>query len=301
MLPARVQHLLTGRRLDWTLLACALVVSVAPVRMLRPWTNDLARLVLVPFVPVTHLGTSLRDRIRPSIESFDPKSPETIALEAEVERMRTLYETSRLDALRLEEVIRGLQATSTRAGGGALLDVGATTGSVVAGDPNGPHGVVRINAGSRHGVAAGSAVFVGGDVFAGLVTHDVGAFISTVLPSTRLPSIGCRLFPVEGSDPARTVAIAPGAVLKPTGRGTWTAEVASAGEIAVGMIARVTDERLPRSALGARIGRIVAVEPIEQVPLARRIEVEPITEARDAISAVVVIERRSDGGEGGPR
>ncbi|MFM7261238.1 MAG: hypothetical protein ACKO3W_11600, partial [bacterium] len=182
MLPARAQHLLSGRRLDWTLLLGALVLAIAPVRLLRPWTNDVARLVLVPFVPVTHLGTSLRDRIRPTIESFDPKSPETIALEAEVERLRTLYETSRLDALRLEEVLRSLQATSTRAGAGSLVDVGATTASIVASDPTGPHGVVRINAGARHGVVVGSAVFVGGDVFAGLVSDDIGAFVSTVVP-----------------------------------------------------------------------------------------------------------------------
>jgi hypothetical protein len=56
------------------------------------------------------------------------------------------------------------------------------------------------------------------------------------------------------------------------------------------MIARVADDRMPRSALGARVGRVIAIAPIEQVPLARRIEVEPIAEAREATSAVVVLE-----------
>ena len=54
--------------------------------------------------------------------------------------------------------------------------------------------------------------------------------------------------------------------------------------------ARVADDRMPRSALGARVGRVIAIAPIEQVPLARRIEVEPIAEAREATSAVVVME-----------
>jgi hypothetical protein len=150
-------------------------------------------------------------------------------------------------------------------------------------------------------VTEGSAVFVDGDVLAGIVSEDIGAFVSTVVPSTRLASVGCRLFPQSGSDPASPVSTAPGAVLKPTGRGTWTADVASAAEISIGMIARVTDDRLPRSTLGARVGRVIAIEPIEQVPLARRIEVEPIALARDATSAVVVIESRTEPAAGGAR
>ena len=67
------------------------------------------------------------------------------------------------------------------------------------------------------------------------------------------------------------------------------------------MIARATDDRLPRSTLGARVGRVIAIEPIEQVPLARRIEVEPIARARDATSAVVVIESRTEPAAGGAR
>jgi hypothetical protein len=66
------------------------------------------------------------------------------------------------------------------------------------------------------------------------------------------------------------------------------------------MIARVADDRMPRSALGARVGRVIAIAPIEQVPLARRIEVEPIAEARDATSAVVVLEAGAVPGDAMP-
>ncbi len=300
-----MQQFLTGKRLDWTLVCLAFLVALLPVRVLRPWTNDVARLVLIPLVPVTHLSSSLRDRIRPSLSSFEPSRPgfastEVLALEAEVERLRTLYEASRLDASRLEESLVALRATSTRAGRGALIDVAAATGSIVATSNGENDGIVRINAGTRHGVVPGSAVFIDGDVFAGLVSEDVGSFISSVTPSTRLPSIGCRIYPATGSDPTQPIGSAPGAVLKPTGRGTWTADVASAGELAVGMVARVADDRMPRSALGARVGRVVAIAPIEQVPLARRIEVEPILKAKDAASAVVVLEMGVLGaGEGG--
>jgi hypothetical protein len=295
MILSRMPQFLSGKRLDWGLVSLAFVVSLAPSNLLRPWTNDVARLVLIPLVPVTHLGSVLRDRIRPSLDSFDPSrtgadATEVLALNDEIDRLRTLYESSRLDSARLEESLASIRATSTRAGKGALIDVAATTGSVVANSNGEIDGIVRINAGTRHGVVPGSAVFVRGDVFAGLTSDDIGAFISTVTPSTRLPSIGCRIVPASGSDPVQSILSAPGAVLKPTGRGTWTADVASAGELTVGMIARVADDRMPRSALGARVGRVIAIAPIEQVPLARRIEVEPIAEAREATSAVVVLE-----------
>ncbi|MEY2795510.1 MAG: hypothetical protein RIR10_1226, partial [Planctomycetota bacterium] len=292
---SRMPQFLSGKRLDWVLLALAFGMALSPVKVLRPWTNDLARLVLIPLVPVTHLGSMLRDRIRPSLDSFDPSRSgadptEVLALRDEIDRLRTMYESSRLDLARLEDALASIRATSTRAGKGAFIDVAATTGSIVASSNGEVDGIVRINAGSRHGVVPGSAVFVNGDVFAGLTSDDIGAFISTVTPSTRLPSIGCRIFPASGSDPTQPISSAPGAVLKPTGRGTWTADVASAGELTVGMIARVADDRMPRSALGARVGRVIAIAPIEQVPLARRVEVEPIAEAREATSAVVVME-----------
>ena len=302
---SRVPQILSGKRLDWGLLSLAFVLSLAPSSVLRPWTNDVARLVLIPLVPVTHLGSVLRDRVRPSLDSFDPSqtsadATEVLALKDEIDRLRTLYESSRLDSARLEESLASIRATSTRAGKGALIDVAATNGSVVASSNGEIDGIVRINAGSRHGVVPRSAVFVNGDVFVGLTSDDIGSFVSSVTPATRLPSIGCRILPATGSDPNQPIIAAPGAVLKPTGRGTWIADVASAGELEVGMIARVADDRMPRSALGARVGRVIAIAPIEQVPLARRIEVEPIAEARDATSAVVVLEAGAVPGDAMP-
>jgi hypothetical protein len=61
--------------------------------------------------------------------------------------------------------------------------------------------------------------------------------------------------------------------------------------LSVGLVARVADDRLPRSALGTRIGRVVSVEPIEQVPLARRIEVAPIAGLSDVASVIIAIDR----------
>ncbi len=283
----RILLSLIGKRLDWLLAACALIAAMLPVGALKPWTNDLARVVLVPFVPVTHLGMALRDRIRPPQAAFDAQAPETIALNNQLSWTTTLYESTRLDVERLEKTIAALNAVSVRLGSGErrLVEV-----SVVGVDPSRVDGAVQVNAGTRNGIVAGSAVFARGDEFVGRVSEDIGAFSATVIPALKLPSIGCRLYPVEGSDPRTPLATYPGAVLKPTGRGTWSGEVASAATLQVGLIARVVDDRLPRSANGTLIGRVISVQPIEQVPLARRIEVEPMVTLDDAASVIIALE-----------
>ena len=113
MSATRFVQFLSGKRLDWSLACVAIVISMLPVSALKPWTNDVARLVLVPFVPVTHLGMFLRERIRPPQAIFDPRSPETIALDNEVARLRLLYEQTRLSSAQLEQTIQALRAVST--------------------------------------------------------------------------------------------------------------------------------------------------------------------------------------------
>jgi hypothetical protein len=303
----RVADFFAGRRFDWTVAITMLIVAMLPVGALRPWTNDLARVVLVPLVPVTHLGMFVKDRIRPPQQVFDARAPETIALEAELAQTRAAYERARLEVVALEDSLRSLRAVSTRAGSGSsrLIEavVGgtpetATAASIVAVDRARAQGVFFVNAGARHGVVAGTPVFADGDVLVGLVADNVAAFVSPVVPATRLPSMSCRILPAEGSDPTRPMTAYPGAVLKPAPNGRWSAEVASASELSVGMIARIADERFPRSALGARVGQVVSVQPIEQVPLARRIEVEPIVDPTEVRAVVLVTELDSSSLEG---
>ena len=108
---------------------------------------------------------------------------------------------------------------------------------------------------------------------------------ASVVPAHRLSGIAVRLVPAQFHD--TDISRFPGAVLRPTGHGTWLADVASSVELTIGMTARLADERWPRIALGARLGEVIAVEPIEQAPLARRVEVRPIV-AAEAIATVMI-------------
>lgn len=286
-----VSSRLSGRRLDWALAAVALVLSLMPQRALAPWTNGLAHALSVPLLPLTHAGTYLRDRLRPPRERFDPRAPEAIALAQEAEHYRTLYEGARLQSERLERAIASLQAVSTRLGEQGVRFIEA---SVVGADPTRKDGVVRINAGARHGVVARAPVFIDGDIFAGLVADEVGPFTAAVIPATRLSGILVRVLPAAGSDPAVPFGAYPRGVLKPTTRGTWTAELPADEGLAVGSIVRLEDERYPRAALGARVGVVIGAEPLEQAPLARRIEVAPVVALASAPAVVVVAAEGSD-------
>lgn len=285
MSPTRVIRLFTGKRLDWTLAVLALVVCLAPRGALRPWTADVARIVVVPLAPVTHLGSIARDRIRPVRGEFDPRAPEVLELEQELAQSRMLVEQSRLEIERLERTIGSLRAVSTRVGSEGVR---LTEASVVAVAADREGGVVRIDAGSRHGVRAGAPVLVDGDILVGVVGDDVGPFTSSVLPVTRVSGIGVRLYPAAAVDPRQPAQSFPGSVLKPVAGGRWEGEVASPVELVEGLVARLADDRYPRIALGARIGVVRAVRPIEQAPLARRVEVEPFATLAERASVVVV-------------
>lgn len=294
MTPIRAIRLLTGRRLDWTLAAVALLLALLPRPVLRPWTSDLARVVVVPLAPLTHVGSVVRDRIRPVRGEFDPRAPEVVELEQELAQSRMLVEQSRLEIERLERSIASIGAVSARIGGeGARL----AEATVVAVDADRGDGVVRINAGSRHGVRAGAPVLADGDVLVGIVGDDVGPFTSSVLPLHRVKGIGVRLYPPQAADPRAPAQGFPGAVLKPIAGSRWEGEVASPLELSEGLVARLADDRYPRVALGARVGTVVAVTPIEQAPLARRVEVAPIVTLAERASVVVVVVEESASGE----
>ncbi|RLS89244.1 MAG: hypothetical protein DWI09_04500 [Planctomycetota bacterium] len=277
---------LTGRRLDWLLAGFALLLAILPARALAPWTGDVARIVVVPIVPLMHLGMVVRDRIRPPRAAFDARAPEVVELELATERYRTLFEQSRLKAEALDREIAQLKAVRTRLGNsGVQLE----TASVVGIDPTRREGLVRINAGLRQGVHRDAAVIIHGDILGGIVANDPGEFVSLVKPAQRC-SLSVRLYPADGVDAGLNPSAYPGTVLKPIDGGLWIGDIASDVEIREGQIARVTDDRFGSVARGMRVGRVRRILPNEQVPLARRVEVEPLAQLIDESTVVVAID-----------
>jgi hypothetical protein len=299
--PRNLIRFLQGRRLDGALAVVALLLALLPATWLMPWTGDLARLLSAPLAPVTHAGVYLRDRVRPPRESFDPRSPEALALGKEIARYQSLYEQARLELEQSQRSLEALRAVRARVGSAGGAESQLIEASVIATDASRPLGVLLLNAGERHGVRGGSAALVGSDLFAGVIAKDVGRFSSSLIPSARLSSIGVRLYPAEGSDPRVAVAAYPGAVLKPTGTGTFTAAVATTMPLAPGMIARLADDRYGRAALGSRVGVVLSVEPVDEAPNARRIVVQPVVDFGELASVIIVSDGAAAAAEGEPR
>ncbi len=277
---------LTGRRLDWAIVVVLLLIALMPARGLQPWTGDLARIVAVPIVPLMHFGLATRDRLRPPRATFDPRAPEVIEMEMASERYRTLFEQQRLRVEALEREMLQLRAVRARLGNsGAEL----ATARVVGLDPTRRDGLVRIAVGLRHGVRRDAAVIAHGDILAGVIGADPGEFISLAKPSTRC-TLGVRLYPADGVEPAREPSVYLGTVLKPTDGGLWLGDIASDAEVSVGQIARLSDDRFGSAGRGMRVGRVRRILPNEEVPLARRVEVEPLIELADESEVIVVVD-----------
>lgn len=277
---------LSGRRLDWLLACVALILGLLPARALAPWTSDLSRVVAVPIVPMMHMGMAVRDRVRPARDVFDPRAPEVVSLEMAAERFRSLYEQARLRSEALEREAAELKGVRARLGpNGAEL----STATVVGIDPTRRDGTVRINAGARNGIRADAAVIARGDVLVGIVSSDIGELFAQVIPVSRR-SVSVRLYPDDPADANRNPADYPGTVLKPVEGGRWVGDIASNADLREGQIARIDDPRFGAAALGMRVGRVRRVIMNDQVPLARKVEVEPLVDLASERTVVVATE-----------
>jgi rod shape-determining protein MreC len=282
---------LSGRRLDGTIAAIALILALLPARVLSGWTSDVARIVAVPIVPLMHGGMALRDWLRPPRDAFDPRAPEVVELEMAAERYRSLFEQSRLKTESLEREVLELKGIRSRLAeqGFASDRVQLATASVVGTDPTRTEGLVRLNVGSRHGVHRDAPVIARGDVFAGVVAQDPSEFVALVRPASRC-SLAVRLYPASGVEPERPAGAFAGTVLKPADGGIWLGDIfASDLDVRAGDLARLADERLGDVARGLRVGVVRRIVPNEENPLVRRVEVEPLSALAQEPSVVVAI------------
>lgn len=276
----------TGMRWEFLALVIVFICAMLPARFLSVWTEPLALVVTVPTAPITHFGRAARDILRPYKTPWEFDAPEAVALRADLELYKTLYAQATIDREFLERSLASVGAISARGGGPVRLVECSVIGSAALGR-GAQAQVLRLNAGTALGLVSGAPAFLDNDSIAGIVGTDLSQFSASLVPVERLSGIAVRLFPVQPH--GENVSALPGAVLRPTGHGTWTAEVASSFALTIGMTARLADERWPRIALGARIGEVIAIEPIEQAPLASRIEVRPIVAAESIGSLTIAI------------
>ena len=264
-----------------------IAVSVLmPTSWMRPCTGTLAGIVNVPVQPFGDFAVRLRNWIWSPDDPLAPESDKVRYLTEQLEMARQLAHARQWQIEALEEEIREL--TDAR-----RFDRGQSTFETLFARITGrsASGLLRLNAGTRHGVKAGAvAVFRGGHLI-GRVAGDVGRLSSWLVPLTD-PATGLLevvLLPADGSE--IDLRAAPRLQLVADGAGGLVGDLPRDVPIQRGDLVEVADPTWPESAWGLKVGVVDAVSVNEKHPLRSQVRVLPRFAAHRLASVTLKIER----------
>ena len=274
----------------------AIAASLMPVSWLG-WTQGLATVVRVPVQPLAEAGVQISHWLRPAADvagESDALRERSIQLET----TRALLHGARLQIDALLEEIAVLQGVSVFLRPG--VEITPIVARVTGRSPDRVGGPVRINAGTRHGVVAGTVVVYRGGHLVGRVADGVSRLSSGVVPITD-GSIGL----IEGfvqtkDDPAADDQNGPHIQFVADGRGGLAGDLDREVVINLDDIVRLSDFSWPDSAQGLIIGYVTSVKPKDLQPLLNTVTVRPKFRAHLVASVTVLIERFTEPAGGGP-
>jgi len=268
--------------------ACVMLLGVMPARWVAPWSSDLSAVLWVPLAPLAHAGTSARVWLRPG----ERVSPEVDAgVVEERDRYRGLWHAEQIRVQDLEKRLRAYEVAAKNSRDGSARFAAA---SVLTRSSSGGGFALRLNCGSRQGIAAGDVVLFGGDAIAGRIAPDVGSVTSTVMTVTDRASgrVDGYVTPAaqEGAKRSEMIAVQ----IVPDGRGQLRADIDLGSAVAPGDAVRVRDPAWPQGAQGMRIGIVREVRRKDAQPLRGEALIDPVV---DGASVGEVVVRVADGGQ----
>lgn len=268
-------------------LGLMLALALLPTRWLVGWTAEVADFTNVILTPTKHAFSSLRHWLRPMPDALEAEPEQIRELEEQLQQARTYYTALEIERDMLLSRIARLERAKLASGAGDLTrTISATAIGVTPPSARTP-GSLQLNVGAMHGVMPGMIATWDGDILVGRVADSVQRFSSTVIPASSLAGFTVQFFPPDRAIPTSE---APRGVLA-SKDGLWTVDLTQPGEIAVGWVARVADERWPRAAFGLRVGVVDTVAVRDDAPLMRRITVVPFVDALRVPHVVLTDER----------
>jgi len=286
-----------SQRALWFAVGLTTVLALLPAGWLR-WTVVASDIVNVPIQPLADAGVRLGRVLRGPEGSAGEESEAVRRRTEQLEATRVLLHAARLRIEALQEEIRHLQ-DARRFHQGVQID--PMYARVTGRSPDRGRGPVRINAGSRHGVTAGTVAVYRGVHLIGRVADDVGRLSCRIVPITD-PATGLmEAIILPADDPAAELADAPRLQLVADGRSDPPSLVGDLDRNLVvqpGDVVRLADPAWPDSAQGMILGTVVSAEPKDLQPLHNQITVEPTFYAHDVASVTLKIERLAGGQEG---
>lgn len=261
------------------LVAC---LAIAPPAWLG-WAAEVGAVLWIPLNPIAHVAASAKGWLRPARPDLPPVEVE--ALLEERETLRALATRLRIELDLAEAELAALEGEPRPTIPGAS----PIASTVLSAEPDGR---MRINKGTRHGIAAGDPAVAGGEILVGRIADPPGAAWSTIVPASHRTEgmVRARLPRDDGLVGEETLVL-----LEPTGDG-WRAET-DEGFAREGASLRLDDPSWPASAQGLLLGRVSRIRRVDARPLLVEISIDPAWDA-GAIATVVV--RRGSSAEAAP-
>ncbi|MFO0873223.1 MAG: rod shape-determining protein MreC [Phycisphaerales bacterium] len=262
-----------------------LTLSLLPARWLW-WLNDIAAIVNLPLAPLADVSNDLRTWLRRGDDPLAGSSELEQTLVADRDRYRALWNDERL---RNEELVRQLDDVrlAEQLDEGAMFD--PVRADVVGRGPDSLRGAVRLNIGTRSGVAPGDVAVFRGAHLVGRVADDPDA-LSCLLVSTTDPSVG-RIHAAVAPDPEpadprpATIPL----LLTPVGDGTFVADAGRDARIRIGDEVVCADPSWKSTARGMIIGVVDSIDRRDDQPLRNRLRIKPIYEAQRLATVIVKV------------
>ncbi|MEM7229423.1 MAG: rod shape-determining protein MreC [Planctomycetota bacterium] len=270
------------------------VVALLPPSWLRPWTNDLERLVTFPLAPFGHAGNSLAGWLRPAPDPYSDLSPAARdrlnQAEAEKERFARLYRERERRIIELEADIAELESIPLRQMPAETTPLRA---NVTRRTPDKLHGVVHLNRGESAGVETNTVAVYSGTHLVGRIT-EVSRLQSALLPltNTSTPAINALVYPRDRPDISPREA--PVIQLIPNGDGTFSADADRVDQLATGDFVYLYDHTWPDTAQHLMVGTIDTVRPKDDAPLRDAVVVRPRFMVPDVANVTLLIERQTN-------
>jgi len=270
-------------------IAGAIALSLfTPTRHLH-WITDLAAVVRLPAVPLTHLATKARVWLRGGGGVQIEEEHDLEYYRSEMHNFLTLYNAERLRARSLQERIEQLERARIE-GGDVLFE--PVIASVVGRNTQSAGEVYELNVGSSKVQSNAVAVYDGSHLIGRIA--ETNALTSLLVPITS-PAIGplqAYVTPERAADDRR-MADQVLTLLTPRGDGTFEGEVEHDSGVMVRDFVLLDDPTWPKTGRAMIIGRVVSVEPKQESPLRVHIVVQPTYAAANLSSVTIKVERAS--------
>lgn len=271
--------LVTANRVLALSIAAVVVTTFLPARLLG-WTRIPGRITQRLTSPPSDLVKVMGDWL---VKAEPAEHPEPLI--GQIDQLRALVHRLELDNARLRiqvEELSGVRSTQNE-------PMRLLTTSVIAGttDPTGR--LLRLRAGRRDGIEAGSVASLRGQHLLGRIVN-IDDAMCEVLPITdrNAETITVQVYEQDGSKTELFFDLTPvgDGTLKGPGRYVTEGLEQTPRTAKIGQIVRLSDENWIGHG-GLIVGEITAVEPSPQSPLRPVITVKPVVDTRRVSSVVV--------------